>query len=98
MKELDLPNVTLMAVVTNCFIQFEAQLFTLTIIFSTVAEAPLRSFSMFEGECGYNSSAFGSTAPPFWYCFKMNNSLHLNLYVNLLMQNFFVFYNYFRLK
>jgi hypothetical protein len=64
MKELNLPNVTLMAVVTSCFIQFGAQLFALTIIASTVAEAPPRSFAMFEGEYGYNSSAFWDTVPP----------------------------------
>jgi hypothetical protein len=64
MKELNLSNVTLMAVVTSCFIQFGAQLFALTIIASTVAEAPPRSFAMFEGEYGYNSSAFWSTVPP----------------------------------
>jgi hypothetical protein len=64
MKELNLPNLTLMAVVTSCFIQFGAQLFALTIIASTVAEAPPRSFAIFEGEYGYNSSAFWSTVPP----------------------------------
>jgi len=64
MKELNLPNVTLMAVVTSCFIQFGAQLFALTIIASTVSEAPPRSFAMFEGEYGYNSSAFWNTVPP----------------------------------
>jgi hypothetical protein len=64
MKELNLPNFTLMAVVTSCFIQFGAQLFALTIIASTVAEAPPRSFAMFEGEYGYDSSAFWSTVPP----------------------------------
>ena len=64
MKELNLPNVTLIALITSCFIQFGAQLFALTIIASTVAEAPPRSFAMFQGEYGYNSSAFWSTVPP----------------------------------
>ena len=64
MKELNLPNATLIALVASCFIQFGAQLFALTIIASTVSEAPPRSFAMFEGEYGYNSSAFWNTVPP----------------------------------
>lgn len=64
MKELNLPNVTVMAVISSCFIQFGAQLFALTIIANTVAEAPPRSFAIFEGEYGYNSSAFWNTVPP----------------------------------
>ncbi len=64
MKELNLKNVTLIASVASCFIQFGAQLFALVVIASTVAEAPPRSFAMFQGEYGYNSSAFWSTVPP----------------------------------
>ena len=58
MKELNLSNVTLMAAVASCFIQFGAQLFALVVVASTVAEAPPRSFAMFRGEYGYNSSIF----------------------------------------
>ena len=57
-KELNLPNVTLMALVASCFIQIGAQLFALVVVASTVSEAPPRSFAMFQGEYGYNSSAF----------------------------------------
>lgn len=64
MKELNLPNVALMALVACCFIQFGAQLFALTVIASTIAEAPPRSFAMFQGEYGYNSSTFWDTVPP----------------------------------
>ena len=64
MKELNLPNMTLIASVVSCFIQIGAQLFALVVIASTVSEAPPRSFAMFEGEYGYNSSAFWSTVPP----------------------------------
>ncbi len=39
-------------------------MFALVVVASTVAEAPPRSFAMFEGEYGYNSSAFWSTVPP----------------------------------
>ncbi len=64
MKELNLPNATLMALVASCFIQIGAQLFALVVVAGTVAEAPPRSFAMFQGEYGYNSSAFWSTVPP----------------------------------
>lgn len=64
MKELNLPNVTLMSVVASCFIQIGAQLFALVVVASTVSEAPPRSFAMFQGKYGYNSSAFWSTVPP----------------------------------
>ena len=64
MKELNLSNVTLMASVASCFIQFGAQLFALIVVASTVAEAPPRSFAMFQGEYGYNSSIFWNTVPP----------------------------------
>ena len=64
MKELNLPNVTLMASVASCFIQIGAQLFALVVVAGTVSEAPPRSFAMFEGGYGYNSGAFWSTVPP----------------------------------
>ena len=63
MKELNLRNVTLMALVASCFIQIGAQLFALIVVAGTVSEAPPRSFAMFQGEYGYNSSAFWSTVP-----------------------------------
>lgn len=63
MKELNLKNVTLMALVTSCFIQIGAQLFALVVIAGTVSKAPPRSFAMFQGEYGYNSSAFWSVVP-----------------------------------
>ena len=64
MKELNLPNVTLIASVAGCFMQIGAQLFALVVIASTIAEAPPRSFAMFQGEYGYISSAFWSLIPP----------------------------------
>lgn len=64
MKKLNLSNLTLIAVIASCFIQIGAQLFALSVIASTVSKAPPRSFAMFEGEYGYNSSAFWSTVPP----------------------------------
>lgn len=63
MKELNLKNITLIALVTSCLLQVGAQLFALSIVASTIAEAPPRSFAMLQGEYGYNSSAFWDTVP-----------------------------------
>lgn len=52
-----------MALVASCFMQFGAQLFALVVVAGTVAAAPPRSFAMFAGEYGYNSSAFWDTVP-----------------------------------
>ena len=64
MKELSRANLTLAAVVASCFIQIGAQLYALVVVAGTVAKAPPRSFAMFEGEYGYDSSAFWNTVPP----------------------------------
>lgn len=64
MIKQNLPNITLMALAASCIIQAGAQLFALSVVASTVAEAPPRSFAMFEGEYGYNSSTFWNTVPP----------------------------------
>jgi hypothetical protein len=63
MKELNLKNITLIALVTCCFLQVGAQLFALSVVVSTLAEAPPRSFAMLNGEYGYNSAAFWDTVP-----------------------------------
>ena len=63
MKELNLPNITLIALVASCLLQVGAQLFALSVVASTVAEAPPRSFAMLDGEYGYNSSAIWNTVP-----------------------------------
>lgn len=68
-KELNLPNITLMASVVASFIQIGAQLFALVVIASTVAEAPPRSFALFEGQYKYDSSSFWNTLPPI--CFLL---------------------------
>jgi hypothetical protein len=59
-----LPNVTLIALIVSCFIQVGAQLFAVSIIARTVTSAPPRSFAIFEGEYGYDSTAFWQTVPP----------------------------------
>jgi len=63
MKRVDVPNLTLAALVASCFIQIGAQLFALVVVAGTVAQAPPRSFAMFAGEYGYNSSGFWNTVP-----------------------------------
>jgi hypothetical protein len=63
MKELNLPNITLMALAASCFTQIGAQLYAIVVVARTVAAAPPRSFAMFQGEYGYDSSAFWNTVP-----------------------------------
>jgi len=64
MREFNLRNVALMAAAASCFIQIGAQLFAISVIVHTVAQAPPRSFAMFEGAYGYDSSRFWDTVPP----------------------------------
>ena len=63
MKELNLRNFTMMALVASTFIQIGAQLFALTVVASTVSAAPPRSFAILEGEYRYDSSVFWNTVP-----------------------------------
>src|ERR1043165_10027367 len=63
MKRADASSLTLAALVASCFIQIGAQLFALVVVAVTVAEAPPRSFAMFAGEYGYDSSGFWNTVP-----------------------------------
>jgi hypothetical protein len=62
-KELNLRNITMMALVASCVMQIGAQLFALSVVASTVSAAPPRSFAILQGEYGYDSSAFWSTLP-----------------------------------
>ena len=64
MREFSFRNLTVMAAAASCFIQIGAQLFAISVIVSTVVQAPPRSFAMFEGAYGYDSSIFWNTAPP----------------------------------
>ena len=52
-----------MALIASCFIQIGAQLFAVSIMASTIAEAPPRSFAILQGEHGYNSQAFWDIVP-----------------------------------
>ncbi len=60
---MNLKNVTLIALTGSCFIQTGAQLFAVSMIASTLSEAPPRSFAMLQGEYGYNSSSFWNIVP-----------------------------------
>jgi hypothetical protein len=60
---MNLKNITLIALTTSCLIQAGAQLFAVSIVASTISEAPPRSFTMLQGEYGYNSSAFWDIVP-----------------------------------
>ena len=64
MKELNLRNVTMMALVGSWFIQIGGQLFALIAVDGALVAAPPRSFAMLQGEYRYDSSAFWSTVPP----------------------------------
>ncbi len=63
MKELNLKNITLIALVASCLLQVGDQMFALSIVASTLTEAPPRSFAMLNGDYGYNSAAFWNTVP-----------------------------------
>jgi len=63
MKELNVRNLSLMALVFCCLMQIGAQLYAVFVVASTVSAAPPRSFAMLQGQYGYNSSAFWNTVP-----------------------------------
>jgi hypothetical protein len=64
MGSLNFRNVTMMALVVSLFMQVGAQLFALSVVASTIAEAPPRSFAILEGPYRYDSSPFWGTVPP----------------------------------
>ena len=64
MREFNFRNVTLMAAAASCFIQIGAQLFAISVIMRTVVQAPPRSFAIYNGEYGYDSTSFWNTVPP----------------------------------
>ena len=64
MREFSIRNITLMALIFSCFMQIGAQLFAISVLVSTITEAPPRSFAILQGEYSYDSSGFWSTVPP----------------------------------
>lgn len=61
---MSIRNITLVALVVSCFLQIGAQLFAISMVASTIVEAPPRSFAMLEGDYRYDSGAFWGTVPP----------------------------------
>src|SRR6188768_728957 len=61
---MNLKNLTLIALTASCLLQTGAQLFAVSIVASTISEAPPRSLAMLQGEYGYNSSSFWDIVPP----------------------------------
>ena len=64
MGELNFRNLALMALIMSCFMQIGAQLFAISVVASTIAEAPPQSFAILEGPYRYDSSSFWNTVPP----------------------------------
>ena len=64
MGNLNIRNLTLMAVITSCFLQVGGGLFAISVLVSTITAAPPRSFAILEGAYRYDSSAFWETLPP----------------------------------
>ena len=56
-------NTALIALTTSCLLQIGAQMFALSVVASTIIQAPPRSFAILNGEYGYNSSAFWNIMP-----------------------------------
>jgi len=64
MKEIKMPDIALIALAACSLLQFGGQLFAVSVVASTIAEAPPRSFAILNGEYAYNSSIFWDTVPP----------------------------------
>jgi hypothetical protein len=64
MGDLNLRNIALMALIVSCFFQIGAQFFAISVVVSTIAEAPPRSLAILEGDYRYDSSGFWNTVPP----------------------------------
>jgi hypothetical protein len=63
MKELNIRNITMMALTACCLMQIGAQLYALSVVASTLSAAPPRSFAILHGEYRYDSSSFWNTVP-----------------------------------
>ena len=57
-------NLTLIAASACALLQFGAQFFAISVLASTVAAAPPRSFQVLGGADRYNSEMFWQTLPP----------------------------------
>ena len=64
MREFDIRNIALITLIFSCFMQIGGQLFAISVLVSTITEAPPRSFAILHGEYAYDSSGFWGTVPP----------------------------------
>ena len=64
MGVLHVRNLTLMAVITSCFLQVGGGFFAISVLVSTITQAPPRSFAILEGTYGYDNCGFWETIPP----------------------------------
>lgn len=64
MRDLNVRNIALMALIFSCFMQIGGQFFAISVLVSTLTEAPPRSFAILQGEHSYDSDGFWSTVPP----------------------------------
>ena len=63
MRALNIRDASLLALIVSCFLQLGAQLFAISVVVSTITQAPPRSFAILEGEYRYDSSAFWDVVP-----------------------------------
>ena len=63
MGDLNIRNITLMALIVGVFMQLGAQLFAISVVVSTITEAPPRSLAILQGEYPYDSRAFWDVVP-----------------------------------
>jgi hypothetical protein len=63
MGNLNIRNITLLALIVSCLMQLGAQLFAISVMVRTIAAAPPKSFAILEGDYHYDSSAFWNIVP-----------------------------------
>jgi hypothetical protein len=69
MGHLNARNLTLIALITSCLLQVGGGLFAISMLVSTITEAPPRSFAILDGPYRYDSHVFWETlprSPPFY--------------------------------
>ncbi len=64
MGHLNARNLTLIALITSCLLQVGGGLFAISMLVSTITEAPPRSFAILDGPYRYDSHTFWETLPP----------------------------------
>ena len=60
MRELNIRNITLIALISSCFMQIGGQFFALSVVVRKISEAPPRSFAILEGHTRMTAAASGA--------------------------------------